>query len=88
MLREFRKYRKGVLQTAKISKLEQNFSNSPSQLEFGGEHLFWGTAREVLVIPVIRSLNIEYDHRSFKFIALELTFKLYLTNCFGFTSGF
>ena len=39
---------KGVPQTAKISKLEQNFSKSPSQLEFGGEHLFWGTAREVL----------------------------------------
>ena len=39
---------KGVPQTAKFSKLEQNFSKSPSQLEFGGEHLFWGTAREVL----------------------------------------
>ena len=41
---------KGVPQTAKISKLEQNFSKSPSQLEFGGEHLFWGTAREVLFV--------------------------------------
>ena len=39
---------KGVPQTAKISKLEPNFSKYPSQLEFGGEHLFWGTAREVL----------------------------------------
>ena len=39
---------KGVPQTANISKLEQNFSKSPIQLEFGGEHLFWGTAREVL----------------------------------------
>ena len=43
---------KGVPQTAKISKLEQNFSQSPSQLEFGGEHLFWGTAREVLFLQV------------------------------------
>ena len=43
---------KGVPQTAKISKLEQNFFKSPSQLEFGGEHLFWGTAREVLFILV------------------------------------
>ena len=39
---------KGVPQTAKISKLERIFSKSPSQLEFGGEHLFGGTAREVL----------------------------------------
>ena len=41
---------KGVPQTAKISKLERIFSKSPSQLELGGEHLFWGTAREVLFI--------------------------------------
>ena len=39
---------KGVPQTAKISKLERIFSKSPSQLEFGGEQLFWGTARGVL----------------------------------------
>ena len=39
---------KGVPKTSKISKLERNFWKFPSQLEFGGEHLFWGTAREVL----------------------------------------
>ena len=39
---------KGVPQTGKISKLESIFSKFPSQLEIGGEHLFWGTARGVL----------------------------------------
>ena len=39
---------KGVPQTAKISKLEQISSKSPSQLGFAGEQLLWGTARGVL----------------------------------------
>ena len=40
--------KKGVPQSAKISKLEGISSKFPSQLEFDGEHRFWGTAREVL----------------------------------------
>ena len=40
--------KKGVPQSAKISKLERIWSKFPSQLEFGGEQLFWGTARGVL----------------------------------------
>ena len=40
--------KKGVPQSAKISKLEWISWKFPSQLEFGGEQLFWGTAREVL----------------------------------------
>ena len=40
--------KKGVPQTAQISKLEWIFSKFPSQLEIGGEHLFWETARGVL----------------------------------------
>ena len=39
---------KGVPETAQISKLECIFSTFPSQLEFAGEHLLFGTAREVL----------------------------------------
>ena len=38
---------RGVPQTAQMSKLEGIFSKFPSQLEIGGEHLIWGTAREV-----------------------------------------
>ena len=38
----------GVPQTAQIPKLEGIFSKFPSQLRFGGEQLFWGTARGVL----------------------------------------
>ena len=40
--------KKSVPQSAKISKLEWICSKFPSQLEFGGEHLFWGTACGVL----------------------------------------
>ena len=40
--------KKGIPQTANISKLEWIFSKFPSQLEIGGEQLFGGTAREVL----------------------------------------
>ena len=48
---------KSVPQSAKISKLERIFSKFPSQLEFGGEHLFWGTAREVLFIYCYRRVR-------------------------------
>ena len=34
-------------------KLELIFSKSPSQLEIGGEHLFGGTAREVLFFYIL-----------------------------------
>ena len=44
--------KKCVPQTAQMSKLEWIFSKFPSQLETGGEQLFWGTAREVLVVAV------------------------------------
>ena len=42
--------KKGVPQSTKISKLEWICSKSPSQLEFGGEQLFGGTARGVLFL--------------------------------------
>ena len=40
--------KKGVPQSAKISKLEWISWKCPSQLEFDGEQLFGGTARKVL----------------------------------------
>ena len=40
----------GVPQTVPITKLEYIFPKFPSQLEIGGEHLFWETARGVLFI--------------------------------------
>ena len=49
--------KKGVPQSAKISKLEWISSKFPSQLEFGGEHLFRGTAREVLFYSLFRFLS-------------------------------
>ena len=49
LLRKLRNYQKGAPQTAQISKLESIFSKDPSHLEFGGEHLFGGTAHEVLL---------------------------------------
>ena len=60
--------KKGVPQTAQISKLEWIFSKFPSQLEIGGEQLFWGTAREVLFIPF----------RAYKLLALN---KIHGENC-------
>ena len=42
-----RNFEKGVPQTVKIFKLEFFFL---SQLELGGEHVLWRTAREVLFI--------------------------------------
>ena len=47
---------KGVPQSVKISKLEWISSKFPSQLEFGGEHLFWGTAREVLFLDNVENV--------------------------------
>ena len=40
--------KKGVPQSVKISKQKKNFLKFPSQLEFDGEQLFKGKAREVL----------------------------------------
>ena len=54
--------KKGVPQSAKISKLEWICSKFPSQLEFGGEHLFGGTARGVLFFK--RALFNIYDDPS------------------------
>ena len=69
-LRNYQK--KGVPQTTQISKLEWNFSKFPSQLEIGGEHLFWGTAREVL-------FNTVYI---FPFmIAMLFTIFIFFLNC-------
>ena len=60
--------KKGVPQTAKISKLEWIFSKFPSQLEISGEQLFGGTAREVLFIVYLdfyraymHKLEVDYN---------------------------
>ena len=66
--------KKGVPQSAKISKLEWISSNFPSQLEFGGEPLFWGTAREVLFSYV------KLNRQSWICDRFSIAFQLHLCN--------
>ena len=51
---------KVVPQTAQISKQEQNVSKSTRQLEFGVEHLFSETAREVHFF-ILCSFGTQHD---------------------------
>ena len=57
-----RNHKKGVPQTAKISKQERISSKSPSQLGFVGEQLFWGTARGVLFFTISKDQIFKIRH--------------------------
>ena len=68
--------KKGVPQTAQISKLEWISSKFPSQLEIGGEQLFWGTAREVLFMSAEQPRDKSDNKPFFSYIKRQFRLKM------------